>query len=71
MKNRILLVVLLLSGVFVRAEVSLPAVISDSMVLQQKSEVALWGWAKKGASVKVVTSWNNRLYTVVAGLDGG
>ena len=71
MKNRILLVVLLLSGVFVRAEVSLPAVISDSMVLQQKSEVALWGWAKKGGSVKVVTSWNNRLYTVVAGLDGG
>src|ERR1051325_3996332 len=71
MKVRVFLFFLLLSSVCVRAEVVLPSVISDSMVLQQKSEVALWGWAKKGAKVTVVTSWNNKVYTVVASLDGG
>ena len=71
MKNRVLLFFLLLSGVSVRAEVVLPAVISDSMVLQQKSDVELWGWARKGARVVVVTSWNNKMYGVVAGADGG
>jgi len=71
MKNRVLLFFLLLSGFFANAEIELPAVISDSMVLQQKSDVELWGWAKKGAKVTVVTSWNNKAYGVVAGADGG
>jgi sialate O-acetylesterase len=71
MKNRVLLFFLLLSGFFANAEIELPAVISDSMVLQQKSDVELWGWAKKGAKVTVVTSWNNKVYGVVAGADGG
>ncbi|MBS1601599.1 MAG: sialate O-acetylesterase [Bacteroidetes bacterium] len=71
MKNRILLSFLLLSGFCAEAEVELPAVISDGMVLQQKSDVELWGWARKGAKVTVVTSWNNKVYGIVAGSDGG
>ncbi|KAA6339063.1 hypothetical protein EZS27_012984 [termite gut metagenome] len=46
----------------VRADVKLPAVFGDNMVLQQQSQVAVWGWAKANASVKVTGSWNNRSY---------
>src|SRR6187551_2563753 len=37
----------------VSAEIRLPAVFSDHMVLQRESEVALWGWAAPGAKVEI------------------
>lgn len=37
----------------VRADVKLPAVISDGMVLQQGIDVPLWGWADEGETVTV------------------
>ncbi|HEX5081245.1 MAG TPA: sialate O-acetylesterase, partial [Blastocatellia bacterium] len=36
-----------------RADVKLPALISDGMVLQQAMAVPLWGWADEGESVTV------------------
>src|SRR5262249_44544204 len=36
-----------------RADVKLPALISDGMVLQQGINVSLWGWAEEGESVTV------------------
>ncbi|MDR1780984.1 MAG: sialate O-acetylesterase [Tannerella sp.] len=54
----------------VNAEVKLPAIFGDNMVLQQQSQVAVWGWAKARSSVKVVSSWNNRNYTAQADADG-
>ncbi|MFA5865762.1 MAG: sialate O-acetylesterase [Phycisphaerae bacterium] len=36
-----------------RAEVKLPAVISDHMVLQQGMKVPLWGWAQPGETVTI------------------
>ncbi|TAG99519.1 MAG: sialate O-acetylesterase [Sphingobacteriales bacterium] len=53
-----LLVVLLILSVHVRAEVRLPSIIGDHMVLQQKSTVQLWGWAEPGEDVTVVASWD-------------
>jgi sialate O-acetylesterase len=47
-----------------RAEIKLPAVFSDNMVLQQKSQVAVWGWAKANSTVTVTSSWNRKSYTV-------
>ncbi len=47
------------------AEISLPSVFSDNMVLQQKSEVAIWGWGVPNEKVKIVGSWNSS-DTVVA-----
>jgi len=35
------------------ADVKLPAVISDNMVLQQGIKVPIWGWAKPGEKVSV------------------
>ena len=39
------------------AEVRLPAVIGDNMVLQQKQQAAIWGWADAGEKVSVKGSW--------------
>ena len=61
---------LVLSAFLLRAEVKMPAVFGDNMVLQQQSEVAIWGWAKARASVTVTTSWNNKGYSVKADNEG-
>jgi len=52
------------------AEVKLPAIFGDNMVLQQQTDAAIWGTATANASVKVTTSWNGRNYTAKAGADG-
>ncbi|WP_429048188.1 hypothetical protein [Chitinophaga sp. W3I9] len=49
---------------------SLPAVISDHMVLQQRSKAVLWGWAGKGSQVNIAPGWTSRKYTAVADSTG-
>ncbi len=44
------------------ANVNLPAVIQDNMVLQQNSEAQLWGWASPFESVTITTSWDGKGY---------
>lgn len=41
----------------VAADVQLPEVIGDGMVLQRNSEVPIWGWASPGEKVSVTASW--------------
>ncbi len=39
------------------ADVKLPAVIGDNMVLQQKTKAAIWGWADPGEKVSIKADW--------------
>jgi sialate O-acetylesterase len=50
--------------------VSLPEIFSDNMVLQQKSEVILWGWAKSGETVRIKAEWLDSEITSIAGTQG-
>jgi len=50
------------------ADVKLPKVFGDSMVLQQKTQAAVWGWADKGEEVTV--SLGETKATAQAGDDG-
>jgi len=52
------------------ADVRLPAIFSDHMVLQQQSHVAVWGWAKPNTGVSVTGSWNNKSVTVKSDAKG-
>ncbi|MGM9764573.1 MAG: sialate O-acetylesterase [Candidatus Cryptobacteroides sp.] len=52
------------------AEVRLPHIIGDNMVLQRETEVKLWGTAKPGHKVTVIPSWNNVPVTVKTAKDG-
>lgn len=50
----VFLLISLLSVVTARADVRLPAIFSDHMVLQQKQAIRVWGWGDKGEEVEVL-----------------
>ena len=52
------------------AEIKLPAIFGNNMVLQQQTDVAVWGTADKNSAVEVITSWNNKKYSTKAEEDG-
>ena len=53
------------------ADVRLPAVIGDNMVLQRCEEAPIWGWAAPGEEISVVGSWAaNTRWGTVADRDG-
>jgi sialate O-acetylesterase len=52
------------------ADIKLPAIFGNNMVLQQQTEVPFWGTAAKKAKVKVTTSWNKKKYSIQASDDG-
>lgn len=50
------------------AQVRLPRLIRDSMVLQRDARINVWGWASKGEKVSI--QFNGRSYHTTAGADG-
>jgi sialate O-acetylesterase len=63
-------VIALVSSTGVNAEVKLPSIFGDNMVLQQMTNVSFWGSATPASNVTVKTSWNGKSYSVRAGSDG-
>ena len=43
-----------------QAKVRLHHLVSDNMVIQQQTDVRLWGWAKPGRRVVATTSWSDQ-----------
>ena len=64
----VLIILLCMFGGQARAELRLPSILGDHMVLQQQAEVAIWGWAKPGEDVTVLVS--SKSYTATADPDG-
>lgn len=52
------------------AKVTLPAIISDNMVLQQEANTRIWGKADAGEFVTIAPSWTDHSFTAVAQADG-
>ena len=48
------------------ADVRLPSILGDHLVLQQQSQVELWGWAYAGETVEIETSWGEKALAVAA-----
>ena len=63
----IFLLIILKAG---NANVSLPEIFSDNMVLQQKSDVIFWGWAKPGETIVIRADWMDKDTTIKAGVQG-
>lgn len=53
-----------------QAKVKLSHLVGDNMIIQQQSDVRLWGWAKPKSKVVATTSWSNERSEAVAGKDG-
>ncbi len=63
-------VILLFCTSLLQARIKLPAILGDGMVLQQLSEVRLWGKAASNTTVTVTTSWNEKTYQTHSGEEG-
>ncbi len=71
MKKKLMLIVLLCAAATgLTAKVKLPSLMGDGMVLQQQSQVNIWGWADPGKKVTVATSWDENSYAAMAADDG-
>ncbi len=49
------------------AAVRLPAILGSHMVLQQNSEVKLWGWSSPAEKITIKTSWDTITYKTTGG----
>lgn len=47
------------------AEIRLPSIIGSHMVLQQKTEVTLWGWCNPGEQIRVIPDWDTAIYNTI------
>lgn len=66
----IISIICFLSVLNIQGAIKMPAIFCDNMVLQQDTEVAIWGWANKNTTVKITTSWNNAKYSTRSNQDG-
>lgn len=64
------LVVLMALTAGLQAKVRLHHLVSDNMVIQQQTDVRLWGWAKPGRKVVATTSWSADKSTAKADKQG-
>ena len=68
MKIRLLFALSFLLNVTVWADIKLPALVGDNMVLQRNANINLWGWADPGETVSL--QFQGRQLTAEAGKDG-
>jgi sialate O-acetylesterase len=71
MKHQLAIVLLSLIAIVstrASAQVKLPRMIRDSMVLQRDAKINVWGWASKGE--KVTVKMNGKTYRTKTGTDG-
>jgi sialate O-acetylesterase len=69
MKRNIFLIFSVLMFSFaLKAEVKLPKLVSNGMVLQRNEPIRIWGWANAGEEVKA--TFKNKIYTAKTDIDG-
>lgn len=52
------------------ATIRLPSVLASNMVLQQRSQATLWGWADPGEKIFITSSWKTSVDSVTTPSDG-
>lgn len=48
----------------------LPSIFESGMVLQQRTKTLFWGSAAPGKNIRIIPSWNQKLYTTAANAKG-
>jgi sialate O-acetylesterase len=66
--KQLLLLVFVCAAPFCRAQIKLPQIVRDSMILQRDTKVKMWGWASP--SEKVTVTFNNKKYKATATVEG-
>ncbi|MDX9747665.1 MAG: sialate O-acetylesterase [Paludibacter sp.] len=71
LKRRYLYVILFcLSSAFLWAQIDMPAIFTDHMVLQQQTTAPIWGKAAANRTVKITTSWDKKTYSIKSDSEG-
>lgn len=68
--KRLLLVLAFVCSMAVDAQLKLPALFSDHMVLQQNIQAPLWGWGDPNAELQLTTSWDGKVYNIKSDRSG-
>ncbi|TKB96607.1 sialate O-acetylesterase [Pedobacter cryotolerans] len=66
-KTTLLSLILFFSTFLVYADIRLPQLISDHMVLQRNTKLKIWGWGSIGEKISI--SFNGKSYNTTAGKD--
>lgn len=64
MKNISIFIILSILSINLYGKITLPSIFADNMVLQQNSEVAIWGWSEPGETLRIVPGWNHGLLAI-------
>lgn len=67
--KKVLLILMMVWCLSAQAKVTLPSIFSDGMVLEQNSDIKIWGWAKPKEPVKVTASWDGLTVETEASAD--
>lgn len=67
-KNTFLLSLLISLSVYASAQIRLPRLVRDSMVLQRETPIKLWGWSSP--KEKITISFNHQRIKTTADIDG-
>ncbi|WP_264537994.1 sialate O-acetylesterase [Flavobacterium sp. N1736] len=70
LKKLPLFLVVLFVKISLTAQVKLPALVSDNMVLQQNAKVNVWGWASPNEKISIHPEWLTTTIETVANPDG-
>ncbi len=73
MRNATRIIIAFLMGISshqIQAQLKLPAIIGDHMVLQQQSKAPIWGWSKAGEKIYVHVDWIAEDYSAIADENG-
>src|SRR5436189_5697698 len=68
MKNLLSFCLFILFSSSLTANVRLPKIFGDNMVLQRNKQIPVWGWAD--ANEKIAVQFNQQTKTIKAGKDG-
>jgi len=68
--KKLLIIGFLCGSFFTNAEVKLSVIFTKGMVLQQNTEVAIWGKTAPNKKIKIVGSWNSEAITVKSNESG-
>ncbi len=70
LRNIIAICILLIAASYLPAQIKLPAVVGDNMVIQRDAKVSIWGWAAPNAKISISGTCMKAPASAVAGKDG-
>ena len=70
LKKLLVFLIVLGANLATTAQVKLPALVGDNMVLQQNAKVNLWGWASPNEKINIQLGWQTAPVQITANSDG-